>query len=262
MPRKALCFGLNYLSDPGASLNGCINDARNVRDMLVAQMGYRAEDVLLCTDETDVKPTKAIMLRLLREMVLWTHRQNVQQIFISYSGHGTAVPDGDGDEADHQDEALVPLDFRTAGVIADDELGALIRQVHPRTDVVMLVDACHSGSVIDLPFRYVSGNRYAIENDTTVPARVVMVSGCTDAQLSQETQSAGQVSGLMTRSFLWALQSQNYDLTCFNLIKTMQEYVTQQGASQRPQLCTSRALSQTCIFVASNQNGVAFFIRN
>ena len=43
-------------------------------------------------------------------------------IFLHYSGHGTKVRDLNGDEDDGYDEALVPLDFKRAGMILDDDL--------------------------------------------------------------------------------------------------------------------------------------------
>lgn len=258
MARKALLFGLNYLND-SAALQGCINDARNIQQLLLDHMGYRAEDILLCTDETALKPTKSVMLRLLREVCLWTHRQPVKQIFVSYSGHGTSLEDDNGDETDGKEEALMPLDFRTNGLIRDDELGMLLRQVHPRTDVILLVDACHSGSILDLPFRYVGNNKYAIENNTSVPCRSVMISGCRDDQLSQE-DGGPSPAGLMTNAFLHTLQAHNYDVTCFMLVRGMQEFIAQRGNPQRPQLSTSRPLTETCIFVSNTTNGEALFI--
>jgi hypothetical protein len=263
MTKKALLFGLNYINDASASLAGCINDAKNLQALLKDHMGYRSQDIMLCTDETDLKPTKSVILRLIRELCLWTHRQQVHQIFISYSGHGTFQADSSGDESDNTDECLVPLDFQMNGVVTDDELGMLIRQVHPRTDVVFLIDACHSGSAVDFPYRYVSGNKYAIESDSSVPCRAIMISGCKDVQTSQEVwsfQNSKQVSGLMTSSFIHALEHHNYDLTCWALIRFMQHFITSLGYEQKPQLCTTRKLTETCIFISNNINGKPFFM--
>ncbi len=44
-------------------------------------------------------------------------------IFFAYAGHGTSVPGANlADEADGMNEALVPMDYATAGVISDDDL--------------------------------------------------------------------------------------------------------------------------------------------
>ena len=53
-----------------------------------------------------------------------------------YSGHGVSVQDHSGDESDGQDEALVPTDFATKGVIIDDELTLMVSgpcALRPRT---------------------------------------------------------------------------------------------------------------------------------
>lgn len=262
--KKAVLFGINYTGDPVSSLNGCINDAENLQKLLTENLGYQSNDVLLCTDNTPVKPTKSTILRILNELCLLSHRQHIDQVFISYSGHGVSQPDTNGDEKDNgNEEALVPLDYKTSGYITDDELGIILKQMHPRTDCIVLIDACHSGTAMDFPYRYISGNKYAIENDSVVPCRAVMISGCQDDQKAQEVWSFNddkKVSGLMTSSFIHALEKHNYDVTCFKLIKYMQEFITSLGSTQKPQLCTSRQLSQTCAFITDNSNAKPFFI--
>ncbi len=74
--------------------------------------------------------------------------------FFYFSGHGTQIPDQNGDEDDGMDEALCPYDLVPVGagsavesrVILDDEMGVLLRRLKGR-DVVVFVDACHSGSM-------------------------------------------------------------------------------------------------------------------
>jgi len=263
--QRALLFGINYKGNPAASLSGCVQDANNVRRLLVDSLGFREEEVMSVTDDSAVKPTRSNMLKTLSELVLWTRRKPVDRLFISYSGHGTTRVDDNGDEVDGGEEALVPLDYMTEGYITDDELGRLIRQVHPRTDCVVLIDACHSGTALDFPFRYISGNKFAIENDEEVLCRAVMISGCRDSELAQEVwdfHNDKRVSGLMTSSFLHALQHHGYDITCFKLIKYMQDFIVGRGETQKPQLCTTRRLSETCAFMTSNVNSRPFFVRD
>jgi hypothetical protein len=53
-----------------------------------------------------------------------------------------------------QDETILPTDYKSAGMIVDDELNALM--VQPLQYGVMLhalIDACHSGTAMDLPYR-------------------------------------------------------------------------------------------------------------
>jgi metacaspase-1 len=75
-------------------------------------------------------------------------------VLIYFSGHGTRVPDPDPDNANGSDDALVLRDVARAtvkgkaslkGVLIGHELGAALAAI-PSHDVLVLVDACHSGS--------------------------------------------------------------------------------------------------------------------
>lgn len=70
-----------------------------------------------------------------------------------YSGHGSRQRNYTGDEVDGYDETLCPLDFETQGMIVDDEINAAIVRPLPRgVKLHAIVDSCHSGTVLDLPF--------------------------------------------------------------------------------------------------------------
>ena len=69
------------------------------------------------------------------------------------AGHGTKLVDQSGDEDDGYDEALVPLDFRESGMILDDDLfDILIARLSDGVHMVSLMDCCHSGTILDLPY--------------------------------------------------------------------------------------------------------------
>ncbi len=109
---RAVCIGINY---PGTSaqLSGCVNDAKDWEAALAA-LGFKCALVL------DEFASKARIVAALTDFVSQTGYRD--RLIVTYSGHGTWVPDADGDEPDGRDEALVPIDYRTAGVITDDEL--------------------------------------------------------------------------------------------------------------------------------------------
>jgi hypothetical protein len=51
------------------------------------------------------------------------------------------------------DEALIPGDYKKSGHILDDELYAqFVTQVPAGVHVVCIIDCCHSGSAMDLPY--------------------------------------------------------------------------------------------------------------
>jgi hypothetical protein len=71
------------------------------------------------------------------------------------SGHGGQVRDEDGDEEDGFDECLVPVNYKQAGFIKDDDLyTALVGPMARGVTVTSLMDCCHSGTVLDLPYHY------------------------------------------------------------------------------------------------------------
>lgn len=74
-------------------------------------------------------------------------------VLVYYSGHGTTLPDDNGDEADGYDEALVPYDLNDPQnldsadkYIRDDELKDWLNNINAGA-VITLFDACHSGGM-------------------------------------------------------------------------------------------------------------------
>ena len=49
------------------------------------------------------------------------------------------------------DEAILPSDYATAGVILDDELSATFLRVRAGRTVMLSFDCCHSATLLDLP---------------------------------------------------------------------------------------------------------------
>lgn len=76
-------------------------------------------------------------------------------LFFHYSGHGSRVRDQDGDEDDGYDETIIPVDYKSAGEIVDDELHwVLVKPLPPGCRLTAIFDCCHSGSALDLPYTY------------------------------------------------------------------------------------------------------------
>lgn len=72
-----------------------------------------------------------------------------------FSGHGLRQPDFDNDELDGFDETICPLDFKTAGVILDNEINdTIVRPLKPGVRLHAIVDSCHSGTILDLSYVY------------------------------------------------------------------------------------------------------------
>ena len=62
------------------------------------------------------------------------------------------MKDLNGDERDGKDETLIPVDYKTKGQITDDVvLSNLVLDVPAGAMLTAVIDACHSGTVLDLP---------------------------------------------------------------------------------------------------------------
>lgn len=195
-------IGIDYLGQPGA-LAGCVRDSRHfvaisrrlLRPRWVAQLHDRGR-----------APTRTAIERALRRAVRICNSGRCNRLIIHYSGHGTQVRDDRrGDERDGYDEALVPVDWRSAGFITDDWLQRIIlRRLRRGVKVFALIDACHSGSALDLRWSYLARHRrYREATAAPSAARVMMLSGCRDPGYSYETADRrfGR-GGALTSAFL------------------------------------------------------------
>ena len=74
-------------------------------------------------------------------------------LFFHYSGHGSRLHDDNGDEASGWDDALVPLDYETRGLILDDEVFVrLCAPLQAGVQLTCVMDCCHSATILDLPY--------------------------------------------------------------------------------------------------------------
>ncbi len=149
--RKALCVGINEFKNyPGAALQGCVNDSNAMSGLLQRLLGFAAGDITVLHD---AEATKANIMTQLKSMVEGAKAKKYSYLVFSLSSHGTQVPDRNGDEPDHADEAFCPHDLTQSGdhwdskhIIADDELRDLFIQLPPNVLLEVYLDTCHSGT--------------------------------------------------------------------------------------------------------------------
>lgn len=231
--KAAVLIGINY-SGTDAALQGCENDVGRLNEHLTTRYGF--EDITVLTEQSSILPTKENILRSLRQLADKTH-SGVDHAFIHYSGHGTSVPDDNGEEDDGMDEAWFTLDQK---ILRDDDIRSILNTFSPWCDVVIVVDACHSGTGVDLPLKYVGNAGFVeIENNTAPLCNAIMLSGCRDTQTSADAFVDGKFGGAMTDAFLKChVRSRNI----FDLMHNMHDYMRARGHTQRPQLSSSRPL--------------------
>ncbi len=206
--KKALLVGINYTGTDSA-LNGCINDIHNIKQVLITKFGYKEADITVLTDETELLPTRNNILAYFLDLLLVTDAD----LYFHYSGHGSQIRDENNDEADGNDEALVPLDYETMGLITDDELRGLLQCMNATCKLTMILDCCHSGSGVDLAYNLYEriGRNYLLEDPTykygKTRGQVVCLSGCMDSQTSADAYIGSQYQGALTNAYITVLNT-------------------------------------------------------
>ena len=230
--KRALLIGIKYEGQNG-QLNGCANDAYHMRDYLMNVHGYEDHNITLLTDDSfgnnsntgggrgmfsgggfggynnnnnnnttnNAIPTKQRMITELQHLV------NVSRpgdsVFFHYSGHGGFLEaDQNSFKAKNEqyDQTLIPLDHTSHGQIRDFNLfHHFVRPMARGVKVTCLMDCCHSGSVLDLPYSY-------------QPTRRGEDGGGDDEGQYQEHLNIGDMAGI---AFLAVLAGQVLDSIVF-----------------------------------------------
>jgi hypothetical protein len=154
--RRAICIGVDrYATRP---LHGCVADARAWQAAL-EPLGF---EVLALHDADATKS------RILREITLLVANSRPgDSIVVQYAGHGTEVPDLDGDEAlrrgpdAKRDQALVPygsgLGTTSGEYVIDDDLGRIWDTLPEGVNLTVFFDSCRSGDAVRGPELVASG---------------------------------------------------------------------------------------------------------
>jgi Caspase domain len=148
--RKALLIGINVyanLPPPYNRLNGCVNDVLAMKLTLGSQFGFAESDIEVLLDD---KAKRDDILAAFDRLVDRTSSGDL--VVIHYSGHGSQVPDLEGDESDGFDETIIPHDSGRVDKpnrdVTDDEIYERLRRLSAKTDAITLIfDCCHSGTI-------------------------------------------------------------------------------------------------------------------
>ncbi len=143
---RALLVGINqYKNFPQYPTPGAEEDAIAMKEFIQRKYGFRDEEI------HSLIGSQATAAQIVAEFQSWliAGTRPGERVFFLYSGHGTRVEDEkNGDEADHEDEALAPYDVGEGGrnLIRDDVFNRLLGELSGRM-VVMVFDSCHSGTI-------------------------------------------------------------------------------------------------------------------
>lgn len=141
MAKKALLVGINRYKIPGADLRGCVNDVKNIKSVLTRYYGFADKDIRTLTD---LQATKKAMQSEIARLIGRARAGDV--LLFHYSGHGSNVPDRNGDEADGRDEILCPTDLDWQDPLLDDWLRVEFDKLPAGVNFTVIMDCCHSGT--------------------------------------------------------------------------------------------------------------------
>lgn len=208
MGRKALLIGFNY-SRTDCPLKGCHNDVQNMFEFLKSK-GYSDTDMVAITDVQRVLGKDDLMNIIIDFMQ--TEVKDGDHVFFHFSGHGGQLIDQNGDERDGMDECIYADDLQP---IKDDDLRkALVDSLPKGASLVTLLDCCHSGTGLDLPFSY---TKYGVkkENHASSSKKALCISACEDYDTAADTSyvnSSGKriPQGALTHAFIDTMTNHHF----------------------------------------------------
>jgi hypothetical protein len=242
MSKKALLIGINYFDSPQNTLNGCINDVVNIRNLLIDAYGYESNNIVVLREDTAKKPTRVNILDGLTSIIAQSAK--LQEIWIHYSGHGSQIRDTSRDEIDNLDEIIVPVDYAQNGIITDDMIFNIVK--NSKCPTFLVFDSCNSGTVCDLMWNFnaVSPTQVgAIQTNNNIVGNpnIFCFSGCKDTQTSADIFNPGarQSCGALTNAIAECLRFNRHNVDVKKLYLDVVAYIMQQGLSQIPQMSSS-----------------------
>ncbi|MCW5620742.1 MAG: caspase family protein [Burkholderiales bacterium] len=265
MAKRAVLIGVNRYRVAGADLRGCVNDVHNMQKVLTELYGFGRSDVLALLD---ADATKHNIQLAVKEMIGAAAKGDV--LLLHFSGHGSNVPDDNGDEADFRDEILCPHDLDWRAPLTDDWLRASFDKLKSGVNFTVIFDCCHSGTATraiaqpDAPVipRYLPSpwDLIAAESGRKLRGKVrgtvrraplarrrrsdvvtadipeVLISGCRDTQTSADAYIGGSYNGALTYNLAATLREAKGRISYRDLHAKVLQRLARGKYDQVPQL--------------------------
>ena len=241
----ALCVGINDYPGVSNDLYGCRNDAADWTAALTAR-GFTVRTLL------DSAASGAAIRTGVADLLSGAVAGDA--VVITYSGHGTWVPDLDGDEPDHRDEAICPHDIAANGPLLDDELFTLFSAAAPGVRTVLISDSCHSGTLTRLSrplgddrcsSRFLAPSTFLTPTAATTGrgtrrarprSAALLLSACRDTEYSYDATFSGRPNGAFTYVALAALADLPAGATYREWLNAIRAQLPSQNYPQTPAL--------------------------
>jgi hypothetical protein len=265
MAKRALLVGINRYQIAGADLRGCVNDVKDLSAALVEFHGFKKGDITVVTDGA---ATKKAMQAGIGALMRDSKKGDVA--LLHYSGHGSNVPDDNGDESDGRDEILCPTDLDWNDPLRDDWLRKTFDGLRAGVSFTAIMDCCHSGTNTRaiLPPDARVKERYlpspsslkAAESGRSLPKNVtselrrsprstrkakdivkaelpeMLITGCRDTQTSADAFINRRYNGALTFAIVEAIRKSKGRLTYRELHDRTSAVLKTRKFDQTPQL--------------------------
>lgn len=258
-------------------------DTQRMAEHLIAHRSFAPEDVTLINATADTKAEDIIKIFEGIQAVVDEAGDESYLVTFSYSGHGTFSADYSGDELAQgegpdaksdgfgmfgskkkkspfgrflrlkktsKDEVLA---VHAGCKIKDDDLRVTL-DFGPTSSTLVLLDCCHSGSMMDLKYKYVSSDGGKTYEPTEARKKVaegakggklVSVSACTDNQEAYFGPSEGNLTAALLNS--WAAKGTTAPILQGGLFpKVREQVVDMTNGKQEPVLCSSFDFNKAC----------------
>lgn len=240
-PHKyAITIGINYddEQDSDDDLSGCTNDLNNINQFLLQKCNFSSFNILTLYD---TEATKYNIETAIKKMVIFAKNNKNSELWLSFSGHGGQ--ENSFIEKNGKSEFIYPVDHLSAGYISDDWLKInLVNSLPTDCKLFVLMDCCHSGTNLDLPYK-IYNNKLITNNNIQLPlANIIKISGCRDNQISEENwcNSSNYYLGTLINAFL----NTNDNFTFTTRIKKIHNLLFSQRMIQIPVLSFSKQALQ------------------
>lgn len=249
----------NFGAEIGGDLPGARNDARDWRDVLVAQKGFDPANIHMLLD---LEATKSAIEKQFTEWLPSVVQPGDMVVFV-FAGHGSQMWDTNGDEEDGLDETICPTDVvkgDTRNDIPDDELNVMLKGI-PTDNVVVVLDNCHAGSGtravtpfarprslnriattdVPKPANATAGRPVSNSSVDATPGTVLEIAAAqsdevaVDAEWPGEAGAAPTYNGAFTKNFvrnLWQSPAASYEAVFNQTVEDMKR----ERFAQRPNI--------------------------
>ncbi|XP_018836876.2 metacaspase-3-like isoform X2 [Juglans regia] len=255
--KRALLCGVTYNSAGEniiSRLEGPLNDVKEIKEMLIKHLGYTEECIRVLTDQEDNKNKSTIPTK--------EGSKSGDSLVFFFSGHCVQcgvrhdeVPHGHSENnmlivnrtrSTETHDHVCLVDCTGKGMIPNSYINStIVRPLKEGVTLHAIVDACHSGSILDLNYKYEQQSNdkgrwmdLSKAEKGTSGGLAICLSACRDNETAPETNAnsigkgPAETMGAMTYHLIQNIVTSNHpaNVTYEYILKKMHELRTVRNA--------------------------------